>query len=68
MGMASGGDNITKLRIDIFNQVQAQDWKNDVKDAVVYGAWDRLNKAITGSAVVPTASTALKVDAALATQ
>jgi hypothetical protein len=68
MGMASGGDNITKLRIDIFNQVQAQDWKNDVKYAVVYGAWDRLNKAITGSAVVPTASTALKVDAALATQ
>ena len=64
MGIASGGSNITNLRMDIYNQVQAQDWSNDVKDAVIYGAWDRLNKGVTGSSVVPTASVAFSVDEA----
>ena len=64
MGIVSGGSNITQLRIDIYNQVQAQDWSNDVKDAVIYGAWDRLNKGVTGSSAVPTASEAFSVDEA----
>ncbi len=64
MGIASGGSNITNLRMDIYNQVQAQDWSNDVKYAVIYGAWDRLNKGVTGSSVVPTASVAFSVDEA----
>jgi hypothetical protein len=68
MGISSGQLNLTRLRTDIVEQVMAQNWSRDIKEAVIYGVWDRLNKAITGSAVVPTASTALKVDAALATQ
>ena len=54
MGISSGQLNLTKLRTDIVEQVMAQNWTKDVQDAVIYGAWSRLNKAVTGSETVPT--------------
>ena len=54
MGVVSGQLNLTKLRTKIAEEVQAQDWSNDVKNAVMLGSWSRLNKAVTGSEVVPT--------------
>jgi hypothetical protein len=68
MGVVSGQLNLTKLRMSIVEQVMAQNWTKDVQDAVIYGTWNRLNKAITGSEVVPSAKTALSVDASLTAQ
>lgn len=68
MGVVSGQLNLTKLRMSIVEQVMAQNWTKDVQEAVIYGAWNRLNKAITGSEVVPSAKTALGVDASLTAQ
>ena len=68
MGVVSGQLDLTKLRMSIVEQVMAQNWTKDVQEAVIYGTWNRLNKAITGSEVVPSAKTALSVDASLTAQ
>jgi hypothetical protein len=62
MGVVSGQLNLTKLRTKIAEEVQAQDWSNDVKNAVMLGSWSRLNKAVTGSEVVPTTKIAFASD------
>ena len=62
MGVVSGQLNLTKLRTKIAEEVQAQDWSNDIKEAVLTGAWSRLNKAVTGSEVVPTTKIAFAAD------
>ena len=62
MGMASGRTNLTRLRTKIAQDIAAQDWSDEVKNAVRTGAWAALNLSVTGGATVPGVSKAFAVD------
>jgi hypothetical protein len=68
MGMVSGPDNLTSLRMKIARSVANQDWTDDVKEAVITKVWATLNKSVTGGERIPTTSTALSVDKSLREQ
>ena len=68
MGVVSGQLSLTELRSKIAQEVMAQEWSQDVKDAVIFNAWSRLNKAVTGSETVPTTKIAFAADKSLGEQ